>query len=271
MLSLAGKSALVVGAGQGIGRQCALTLAQAGADVGALDIQEHRAVSVAAEIEALGRRSSSHVADVRDRSAGANIVTEFVDVHQRMDVVVTVVGGTSAFAPFVPTDEVTDETIDLILDINLRYVLYFLRDVLRHMKASGRGGSIVSIGSISGVMGAPNHSTYGAAKAGLSQLARSVAAEYGRFGIRMNIVSPGIAVTDVSASKLTEEGERLAGGIPLQRLGRPEDIANAVAFFASDLSGYVTGQEIVVDGGLLARWPVGMFARHPSEVCSPAQ
>jgi NAD(P)-dependent dehydrogenase (short-subunit alcohol dehydrogenase family) len=209
--------------------------------------------------------------DVRDRSAGASVVTEFVNVHGTLDVVVTVVGGTSAFAPFVPTDEVTDESIDLILDLNLRYLLYFLRDVLRHMKASGRGGAIVCIGSISGVRGAPNHSTYGAAKAGLSQPARSVAAEYGRFGIRMNVVSPGIIVTDVSASRLTEEGERLAGGVPLQRLGRPEDIGHAVAFFVSDLSEYVTGQEIVVDGGLLARWPVGMFARHPSEVCSAVQ
>jgi 3-oxoacyl-[acyl-carrier protein] reductase len=271
MLSLAGKSALVVGAGQGIGRECALVLARAGADVGVVDIRKERALSVAAEVEALGRRSSSHVVDVRDRTAGAGLVAEFVDAHQSLDIVVTVVGGHSAFAPFVPTDEVSDETIDLILDINLRYLLFLLRDVLRQMKALGRGGSIVSIGSISGVDGAPNHSAYGAAKAGVSQLARSVAAEYGRFGIRMNVVSPGIIVTDVSASQLTEDAANLARGVPLQRLGRPEDIAQVVAFFASDLAGYVTGQEIVVDGGLLSRWPVGKYARHPSEVSSTSE
>ena len=254
---------MVVGAGQGIGRACALTLASAGADVGAVDLVEERAGSVAKEIEACGRRASSHVADARDTSTGARLVREFVDAHSSLDVVVTVVGGHSAYAPFVPTDEATDESIDLVLDLNLRYLLFLLRDVLRYMKESGRGGSIVSIGSISGVSGSPNHSTYGAAKAGVNQLARSISAEYGRFGIRMNVVNPGIIVTDVTGSQLT--GKKLAEGIPAQRLGHPEDVANAVAFFASPLSAYVAGQEILVDGGLAARWPVPMYARHPSE------
>jgi len=254
---------MIVGAGQGIGRACALTLAKAGADVGAVDLVEKRARSVAGEIEALGRRASSHVADVRDTATGARLVREFVHVHSTLDILVTVVGGHSAFAPFVPTDEATDESINLVLDLNLRYILLLLRDVLRCMKEVGRGGSIVSIGSISGVSGSPNHSAYGAAKAGVNQLARSVSAEYGRFGIRMNVVNPGIIVTDVTANQLTNN--TLAEGIPAQRLGLPDDIANAVAFFASPLSEYVAGQEIVVDGGLSARWPVPMYARHPSE------
>lgn len=265
MLSLAGKTVLVVGAGQGIGRACALTLARAGADVGVVDLQKERAESVAREIEAEGRVATVHIADVRDVGVGARLVSEFVSVHKSLDVLVTVVGGHSAFAPFVPTDETSDETIDLILDVNLRYLLFLLRDVLRFMKDSGRGGSIVSIGSISGVSGSPNHSTYGAAKAGVNQLARSISAEYGRFGIRMNVVNPGIIVTDVTGPQLTDDARRLAEGIPAQRLGRPADIANAVVFFASSLSEYVAGQEIVVDGGLSSRWPVSMYARHPSE------
>jgi 3-oxoacyl-[acyl-carrier protein] reductase len=265
MLSLQGRAALVVGAGQGIGRECALTLAKAGADIGVVDIDSDRARSVASEIEALECRSSVHVADVRDSATGARLVSEFVEVHDALDVLVTVVGGHSAFAPFVPADETTIETIDLVLDVNLRYVLYLLRDVLRYMKESGNGGSIVSIGSISGLAGSPNHSAYGAAKAGLNQLARSVSAEYGRFGIRMNVVNPGIIVTDVTAGQLAGGLDSLAEGIPAQRLGCTADIANAVAFFASPLSEYVAGQEILVDGGLSAKWPVPLYSRHASE------
>jgi 3-oxoacyl-[acyl-carrier protein] reductase len=265
MISLAGKAALVVGAGQGIGRECALTLAKAGAGVGVVDLVADRARSVGAEIEELGRPASIHVADVRDTSTGGRLVGEFVEAHKALDIVVTVVGGHSAFAPFVPTDETTEETIDLVLDLNLRYILFLLRDVLRYMKQSGSGGSIVSIGSISALGGSPNHSTYGAAKAGVNQLARSVSAEYGRFGIRMNVVNPGIIVTDVTTDQLAAHTRTLAEGIPAQRLGRTTDIANAVAFFASPLSEYVAGQEILVDGGLSAKWPVPLYSRHPSE------
>jgi 3-oxoacyl-[acyl-carrier protein] reductase len=176
------------------------------------------------------------------------------------------VGGHSAFAPFIPADETSNETIDLVLDLNLRYILFLIRDVLRHMKDSGRGGAIVSIGSVSGVSGSPNHSAYGAAKAGVNQLAKSVSAEYGRFGIRMNVVNPGVIVTDISAPQLADETRsHLSEVIPAQRLGRPADIANAVAFLCSPLSEYVAGQAILVDGGLSSRWPVPFQSKHPSE------
>jgi len=258
LLSLSGKTAMVVGAGQGIGRACALALASAGADVAVVDRETDRAHAVATEIQSRGPRASVHVTNILDPGAPDSLVTDVVSAHRTLDIVVTVVGGHSAFAPFVPTHECADSDIDLVLDLNLRYVLYLLRPVLRTMKAQGRGGSIISIGSISGMVSAPNHSAYGAAKAGVIHLARSVALEYGHHGIRMNVVSPGATVTNVSAEALTASERELNATVPLRRLGRPEDIANAVLFFASPLAEYVSGQVIAVDGGVLTRYPLEM-------------
>jgi len=265
LVSLSGKSAMVVGAGQGIGRACALTLAAAGADVAVVDREAERAHAVADEISAIGTISSVHVTDILESAAHQQLVTDVVDAHKNLDVVVTVVGGHSAFAPFVPAHETAESDIDFVLDLNLRYVLHLLRPVLRTMKEQRRGGSIVSIGSISGMVSAPNHSAYGAAKAGIIHLARSITLEYGHHGIRMNVVSPGATVTNVSANALTASERELVATVPLRRLGQPTDIANAVLFFASPLSEYISGQVIAVDGGVLTRYPLEMDIFDTSE------
>jgi 3-oxoacyl-[acyl-carrier protein] reductase len=170
---------------------------------------------------------------------------------------VTVVGGQLAFVPASPIREVTDDDWDLMFDVNLRYVARAVRAALGVFIEQGDGGTIVSVGSITGIAGSPMQAAYGAAKAGLASLARSVAAEYSREGVRMNVVSCGPIATPVA------QAAQAAGAfdfVPMGRPGSSEEVANAVVFLASPLSSYITGQSLVVDGGATA---VGPFGSHP--------
>ena len=141
---------------------------------------------------------------------------------------------------------------DLIYELNLRYVARLLRLVLPRLLAQGTGASIVSIGSVAGVMATPRQAAYGVMKAGLLSLSRTVAAEYSGDGIRMNVVVAGAIATAASRNEPT--GERVPE-IPIGRLGTVEEVAAAVVYLASDDSAYVTGQQIVLDGGVSVRGP----------------
>jgi 3-oxoacyl-[acyl-carrier protein] reductase len=143
-----------------------------------------------------------------------------------------------------------------MFDLNLRYVARAVRAGLRVFLAQGRGGTIVSVGSITGYAGSPMQAAYGAAKAGLASLARSVAAEYSREGIRMNLVSCGPIATPVARAAQTGTAE----WIPMGRPGEPREVADAAVFLASPLSSYVAGQSLVIDGGATA---VGPFPHSP--------
>jgi 3-oxoacyl-[acyl-carrier protein] reductase len=264
-VDLSGNRALVVGAGQGIGKACAIRLAEAGAAVGVLDVRHERSEAVAAEITATGQRAYPFAADVLARTPADELVETVVSAMGGLDTVVTIVGGQTPFHPFQPTHETDDSALDAVLHGNLGYVLHLLRPLLRLFKEQRRG-TIVSIGSIGGVVSSPNHSAYGAAKAGIINLARSITAEYGRFGVRMNVVSPGLALTVVAKAHF--DAEALAGAaerIPVQHVGAPEDIANAVLFLASPLASNISGQNLSVDGGILARYPLQVNMNHPSE------
>lgn len=164
----------------------------------------------------------------------------------------TVVGGQVAFVPAVRLHEMSDDDWDLAYEMNLRYVVRAARAAIRSFLARGTGGSIVSVGSVTGVMAAPMQASYGAAKAGLASLARTVAAEYAGDGIRMNVVACG-AVATPAASSAQQAGE--AAEIPMGRFGVPGDAAAAVVYLASPLSSYVTGQSLLVDGGVTVRGP----------------
>jgi 3-oxoacyl-[acyl-carrier protein] reductase len=146
----------------------------------------------------------------------------------------------------------TDEDWDLAYEMNLRYVARAARAALRRFVEQGGGGSIVSVGSVAGVMAAPMQAGYGAAKAGLASLARTVAAEYAGDGIRMNVVACGAIATAVANSG---QGAEPVPEIPMGRLGVPQDAAAAVVYLASPLSAYVTGQSLLVDGGVTVRGP----------------
>ncbi len=262
---LENQRALVVGGGRGIGRAISLQLGEAGASVAVMDLERDRAETVSAEISKTGT-AFPVVADVRETPDLERGVSEAREALGGIDVLVTVVGGHNAFAPWQPLHETSDEHWDLVTGVNLRYVFTVTRAVLRVMLEQGSGGSMVFTGSVSGMAGAPNHSAYGAAKAGVIHLARSLALEYGRHGIRFNVVSPGSVLTPAVADAIPPERQTaMAERIPLGRSGTPEDIARAVLFFVSPLAGYVSGQVLAVDGGVLGRFPLMAPGAHPSE------
>jgi 3-oxoacyl-[acyl-carrier protein] reductase len=246
-------SALVIGGGgDGIGRAITRAFAAAGAAVAVADVDAERAHESAREISESGARAVALVGDVRSRTDIDGFVAGTVAAFGRLDALVTVVGGQVAFVPAVRLHEMTDEDWDLAYEMNLRYVARAARAALRAFLDQGGGGSIVSVGSVAGVMAAPMQAGYGAAKAGLASLARTVAAEYAGDGIRMNIVACGAIATAVANSGQETES---VPEIPMGRLGVPQDAAAAVVYLASPLSAYVTGQSLVVDGGVTVRGP----------------
>jgi 3-oxoacyl-[acyl-carrier protein] reductase len=243
---------VIGGGGDGIGRGISRALAAAGAAVAVADIDPGRARAAADELTESGARSIPLVGDIRSRSDIDGFVANTTAEFGRLDTLVTVVGGQVAFVPAVRLHEMSDDEWDLVYEMNLRYVARAARAAIRAFLAQGKGGSIVSVGSITGVMAAPMQAGYGAAKAGLASLAKTVAAEYAGDGIRMNIVACGAIATAVAKSAQAPEG---AGQIPMGRYGVPEDAAAAVVYLASPLSSYVTGQSLVVDGGVTVRGP----------------
>jgi 3-oxoacyl-[acyl-carrier protein] reductase len=263
---LPGHRTLVFGGGRGIGHATALALGAAGAAVAVVDLHAERATATADEIRAAGSPAVALAADVRSGPDIDRVVEATATTFGGLDTVVTVVGGMNEFAQFRHLHEYSDEEWELLIDVNIRYVFRVVRASVRTMLARGQGGSIVSVGSISGAVSAPHHSPYGVAKAGLVNLARSVAVEYGRYGIRMNVVAPGsVDAPAVKRGQTPEEYRAMTAKIPLQRRGQPEDIADVVVFFASPLSRYVTGQALVVDGGVSVRYPHLVRNGHPAE------
>jgi 3-oxoacyl-[acyl-carrier protein] reductase len=191
------------------------------------------------------------------------MVSEAVAILGGIDVLITVVGGYTLFTPWVHLHQTTDDDWDLITDVNLRYVFGCVRRVLSVFLAQGSGGTIVSIGSISGSVSSPNSAAYGAAKAGLVNLAKTVSVEYGRAGIRMNVVSCGVIATE--AQEVVDPGAVAMGErVPMGRLGRPEEVAAAAVFLASPSSAYIGGQNLTVDGALTARFPLPLPNTEPS-------
>jgi NAD(P)-dependent dehydrogenase (short-subunit alcohol dehydrogenase family) len=266
---LADQVALIAGGGRGIGEATSRILAAAGASVAVLDNERERAESVARAISEGGAQALPIVADVRDEDACAGAVERTRSEFGGVDVLANVAGGMVQYAEWRHLRHWTTADWDAIVHLNLRYVFWLSRAVIPIMEARGRG-SIVSVTSISGVFGSPNHSAYGAAKAGLIQLTKTLAVECGRSGIRANAVSPGAIATPATEATMTEERRRtLSETTPLQRPGRPEDIARAVLFLASPMAEYVTGQMLLVDGGVSAKFPLGGIGTHISEASVP--
>lgn len=245
LLRLAGRGFVVVGAGQGIGRQTAHALAAAGARVVCADLDRTRAAAIAAEVGGV-----PWVGDVRVREQVESLVAHAEQAFGHLDGVVDIVGE-ARFAPFV---DCTDEDWDWSFATVLRHA--YLTAQLAGRAMAGRGGVMVFVASVSGLTSAPRHAAYGAAKAALMSLVRTVAIELGPRGVRANAVAPGAVWTPRVAALLGEEGKaRSAANAPLGRIGLPADIAGAILFLASDLSAYVTGQTLVVDGGVSAKFP----------------
>lgn len=252
-LSLTGRVIAVVGAGGGgIGTAVAAAAAQAGASVVALSndvahLQElSEAAYFSAEADSDSSRLTTEVVDVADETHLRAALQRGADELGCIDGLVNVVGGV------VPQywhrlEEYPLASLDHLLTTNLRYALVSCQHVARQLIAAKQPGSLVNISSIAS-KGQPLLSGYGAAKAGLDSLGRSMASEWGRYGIRVNSVAPGTINTPRSGRK-PDENDPATVAIPLRRRGTPDDVANAVLFLLSDLSSYISGQTLAVDGG----------------------
>lgn len=250
-MRLKGKTALVTGGGQGIGRAIVLALAREGAQVAVLDVAKDRAEAVTREVEALSVKGLALGADLRRRAEVERAIAEIVAQWGQLDVVVNNAGW-DRMQPFLESDE---ETWDKIIGINFKGALYVLKAALPHMIARG-GGRVVSIASDAGRVGSSNEAVYAGTKGALIAFSKTLAREVARHGITVNVVCPGITETALLQGMREESAknarviEAIGRAIPLGRIGVPEDIAGAVVFLASPEAGYITGQTLSVSGGL---------------------
>ncbi|NTW05443.1 MAG: 3-oxoacyl-[acyl-carrier-protein] reductase [Peptococcaceae bacterium] len=243
---LNGKVAIVTGSSRGIGRSIALALAQQGADILVNYTKgETEAKAVANEIEALGRKGIIFKADVSIAEEAVNMVAAAMEHFGRLDILVNNAGITRD--NLIP--RIKDEDWDLVLSVNLKGAFNCIKAAVRPM-LKARWGRIINITSVIGVFGNPGQANYAASKAGLIGLTKSVAKEVGSRNITVNAVAPGFISTDMTEGLSEETKKKLLAGIPLGRLGGPEEVASVVAFLAGESGSYITGQVIMVDGGM---------------------
>lgn len=251
MFGLNGKVALVLGGGFGMGQTTCNWLANLGCDVIVADLSIERATFVAGEIRARGRRAHVAVGDLSDfDNVDALLRAGEADLGG-IDIVVSIVGQ-AAWYSFL---DVTIDQWRTDQRINLECFVYASQWVARSMVRRGVSGSICAISSIDGMQGAPTHSGYGAAKAGMISLVKSMAVELGQYGIRVNCIAPGSINTPRSIDKFGPDGKDAIcrqNGVPLGRAGTPTEISAAIAYLVSDMASYVTGVCLPVDGGWTA-------------------
>lgn len=255
LLDLAGKRALVVGGGQGIGRATVGALARAGAGVAVLDAEAERAEAVASEVRDIGRPGIALRADVTVPDEAARGVAEARRGLGGLDIAVNIVGGAS-WAPLLELDE---DTWERDFSTNLKHHWYVARSAARSWIDAGEPGVLCVVGSVSGVFSSANHGAYGAAKSALLGFVRTAADEWWPHGIRVNAVVPGAVRTP------RIEAGWAAGTVPrpdadtVERMALPDDIAGPIVFLVSDLARRVTGQSLIVDGGTTTKFPYAVI------------
>lgn len=260
LCSLHHKNAIVTGGARGIGEAIALRFAEAGANVVVVDRDGDAVGAVVARIHVAGGRALGLVADVAQPNTATTVVDACAKTFGSVDVLVNNAG----IFPSKPFVEVDEGIWDRVLDVNLKAAFFFSQAAAQRMIAAGGGGSIVQIASIDALHPTGNLTVYDASKGGLVMLTRSMAKELAVNGIRVNAICPGgvatpgvDAIVDEMARGLhltaAQLQQSMGSGVPLGRMGLPDDIARAALFFASPLSSWVTGSTLVVDGGTLLK------------------
>lgn len=243
---LENKVALVTGASRGIGRQIALTLAKEGAAVVVnYNGSKERAQEVVDTIEKEGGKASLYQCSVGDFEACANMIKDVVKEYGRIDILVNNAGITRDNLVM----KMKEEDFDAVIETNLKGTFNTIRHISRQMLKQ-RSGKIINISSVSGILGNAGQANYAASKAGVIGLTKTMARELASRGITVNAVAPGFVDTEMTEVLSEEVKETACRQIPLGKFGKPEDIANMVAFLASEKADYITGQVISVDGGM---------------------
>lgn len=246
MGSLEGKVALITGAARGIGQAIALRLAAEGADLALCDLNQEWLEETAAKGRELGRRVECASVDVSNGDSVQEGVAQLLKLFERIDVLVNNAG--------ITKDQfllrMSEADWDAVLDVNLKGTFLLTKAVARQMLKQ-KAGAIVNIASIIGLIGNAGQCNYGASKAGVIALTKSAARELASRGIRVNAVAPGFIQTAMTDKLSADVKEAMLRNIPLNTLGTPENVADAVHFLASDAASYITGQVITVDGGMV--------------------
>jgi 3-oxoacyl-[acyl-carrier protein] reductase len=243
---LDGKKAVVTGAGRGIGKAIALTLAQAGADVVCLSRTQANVDETATEIRDLGRQAWAFAVDVADAASSQEAATAILKETGSIDILVNNAG--------VTRDDLlmrmSEEAWDTVMDTNLKGAFTLCKAFARTFMKQ-RSGRIINIASVIGLMGNAGQANYAASKAGLIGFTKSIARELSSRGVTCNAIAPGFIETDMTAALNESQRQAILEKIPLNRLGQVDDIAQAVVYLAGPGAGYITGQVLTVDGGLV--------------------
>ena len=246
MKLLEGKVALITGAARGIGKSIALRFASEGADIAFTDLRrDENMEATEKEIEALGVKAKGYSSDASNFAQTEEVVAAVKNDFGHIDILVNNAGITKDGLMM----RMSEAQWDMVINVNLKSAFNFIHAVLPVMMRQ-RSGSIINMASVVGVHGNAGQANYAASKAGLIALAKSIAQEVGSRGIRANAIAPGFIETAMTAALPEEVRKEWAAKIPLRRAGQVDDIANVATFLASDMSAYVTGQVIEVDGGM---------------------
>ena len=243
MKLLEGKTALITGAARGIGKAIALRFAAEGANIAFTDLAVNEETQ--AEIEALGVKAKSYASNAADFAQTEEVVKQVKEEFGSIDILVNNAGITKDGLML----RMSEQQWDAVIAVNLKSAFNFIHACVPIMMRQ-RGGSIINMASVVGVHGNAGQANYAASKAGLIALAKSIAQEMGPKGIRANAIAPGFIETAMTAALPEEVRKEWCNKIPLRRGGQGEDIANVATFLASDMSSYVSGQVIQVDGGM---------------------